>query len=71
MFRASQTLKDYDSKKETFVKVKASNRTRKECLYQDFRRKVVSYYSKKLSSIEENYTIENKEILVIISTLQN
>ena len=33
MFWASQALKDYDSKKETFVKMNASDRAIKECLY--------------------------------------
>ena len=71
MFRTSQALKDYDSKKETFMKVNASDRAIKECLYQNLKRKVVSYYSRKLSPAEQNYTIENKEMLVIVLTLQN
>ena len=71
MFRASETLKDYDLKKETFVKMNVSNKTIKECLYQSLKRKFVLYYSRKLSSIEQNYTIENKEMLIIISELQN
>ena len=64
-------MRDYNSKKETFVKINASNRAIKECLCQDLKRKVVSYYSRKLSPIEQNYTIEDKEILAIISALQN
>ena len=71
MFRTSQTLKDYDSKKETFVKINASDRAIKKCLCQNLKQKVVSYYSRKLNSIEQNYTIKNKKMLVIISTLQN
>ena len=57
--------------KKTFVKVNVSNKAIEECLYQDLKRKIVSYYSRKLSSTEQNYTIGNKEMLVIISILQN
>ena len=54
---------------KTFVRINASNKIIKECLCQDLKRKVVSYYSRKLSSTEQNYTIEDKEMLAIISTL--
>ena len=70
MFRASQTLRDYDSKKDTFVKVDASDRAIKKCLYRNFKRKVVSYYLRKLSPTEQNYTIEDKEMFIIILALQ-
>ena len=71
MFRALQALRDYDSKKKTFVKVDALDKIIKGCLCQSFKRKVISYYSRKLSPIEQNYTIEDKEMLIIISALQN
>ena len=71
MFRASQALRDYDSKKETFVKMNASDRTIEEYLCQNLKRKTVSYYSRKLSSTKQNYTIGDKKMLVIISALQN
>ena len=69
MFRTLQTLKDYDSRKETFVKMNALDKTIKECSCQDLKRKAVSYYSRKLSSAEQNYIIEDKEMLAIISAL--
>ena len=68
MFQTSEALKDYDSKK-IFVKINASNKVIKKCLCQDLRRKVISYYSRKLTSIKQNYTIEDKKMLVIVSTL--
>ena len=37
MFRVSETLKDYDLKEKTFLKINASNRAIEECLCQDFK----------------------------------
>ena len=71
MFRTSQALKDYDSKKEIFVEINASDRAVKECLCQNLKRKAVSYYFKKLSPTKQNYTIGNKKMLIIVSALQN
>ena len=43
MFRVFRAVKDYDLKKKTFMKVNTSDRTIKECLCQDLKRKAVSY----------------------------
>ena len=71
MFRASEALKDFDLNEETFVKINVSDKAIDGCLCQGLKRKVVSYFFRKLSPAEQNYIIEDKEMLVIVSALQN
>ena len=71
MFRAPEALKDFDFNKKTFVKVNTSDKAINECLCQKSKRKAISYFFRKLSPTEQNYITENKEMLAIVSALQN
>ena len=56
----------------TRIETDVSNLTIRACLCQQHNKKwkPVAYYSRKMSAIKQNYDIHDKELLTIISVLQ-
>ena len=65
-------LQIFNSKKSIWIETNASNLIIDVCLNQESEGKqhLVAYFSKKLSSIEQNYDIHDKELLAIITSLK-
>jgi hypothetical protein len=53
------------------IKTDASNRAIRACLTQDYegKRHPMAYYSRKITLVEQNYDIYNKELLAIVVAL--
>ena len=66
-------LKMFDTTKSIRMKIDASNLIIKTCLNQKYEEKqhFITYYSKKLSSIEQNYDVHDKKLLIIVAALKN
>ena len=62
----------FNSKKSIRIKTNASNLIIDACFNQESEDKqyFVTYFFKKLSSIEQNYDIHDKELLAIITSLE-
>ena len=62
----------FDSKKSIRIETNASNLIINVCLNQENENKqhLMTYFSKKFSSIEQNYDIHDKELLAIIIFLK-
>ena len=62
----------FDSKKQIWIETNASNLIIDACLNQETKSKwhLVTYFSRKLSLVEQNYDIHDKELLAIIIFLE-
>ena len=67
------TLKMFNIQKSIKIKIDASDLAIETYLSQKYKEKwhFITYYSKKLLLIEQNYDIYNKELLIIITALKN
>ena len=65
-------LQMFDSKRSIWIETDASNLVIDACLNQEKEGKqhFVAYFSRKLSSMEQNYDIHDKELLAIITSLE-
>jgi hypothetical protein len=65
-------LKMFDSNKSIQIETNASDLTINACLNQKYESKwhSMTYYSRKLSSTEQNYDIHDKKLLIIIASLK-
>ena len=65
-------LKMFDSKKNIRMKIDASDLAIGACILQmhDEKWYFVTYFSRKLTSVEQNYDIHNKKLLTIIAALK-
>ncbi len=65
-------LKMFDSSKSIRIETNASDLAIDACLSQEYEDKwhSMTYYSRKLSSAEQNYDIHDKKLLVIIASLE-
>jgi len=55
------------------LKINASNFAVGACLYQieDEQQRLIAYQSRKLSELKKKYEVHDKELLVIVKTLQD
>ena len=62
----------FNSKKSIWIETDASNLVIGACLNQEKEGKqhLVAYFSRKLSSTEQNYDIHDKELLAIVASLE-
>ena len=65
-------LKMFDTSKKVKIKIDVSNLIIKVCLSQkhDDKWHLMTYFSKKLTSIKQNYDIHDKKLLTIVVTLK-
>ena len=65
-------LKMFDLIKDIGIEINASDLTIEACILQIHNEKwhPVTYFSRKLTSIEQNYNIHDKELLIIIAALK-
>ena len=64
-------LQMFDSKKSIHIKTDASDLIIKRCFMQEYKRKhhFIAYHFRKMSSVEQNYNIHDKELLAIMKCL--
>lgn len=62
----------FDITKPVQIETDASDRAIGACLTQEFdgKRHTIAYYSRKMSPAEQNYDIHDKELLVIVASLE-
>jgi len=59
--------------KLVYIETDASDQAIRACLTQDYegKRHPIAYYSRKMTLVEQNYDIYNKELLAIVVALQH
>ena len=73
-FAKKSILTNHNSELKKIVKIDASNRRIKEIFNQknsQSKLRAVTFYSKKLLSVEMNYEIHDKELLIIVKCFKN
>ena len=62
----------FDSAKDIRMKIDASNLAIEACILQMHNKKwhSIIYFLRKLTSVEQNYNIHNKKLLMIIAALK-
>jgi hypothetical protein len=73
VFSTSFIIKYYDFTLTTMIETNASNEILRKCLtqiYANEKKYSIVYYSRKLQSVEINYDVKNKKMLVIINCLK-
>ncbi|CAA77891.1 Reverse Transcriptase, partial [Cladosporium fulvum T-1 virus] len=70
---SAPTLRLFDGSKEVHIETDASDMAIGACLTQthDGKRHPVAYYSRKMTTAEQNYDIHDKELLAIVAAMQH